>query len=62
MSLSHKVDIYEGSIQDADRKDHKYRVALALICIAVGLAVVSAIFTPVAIGSGISSEISLVGP
>ncbi len=62
MSLSHKVDIYEGSTQDADRKDHKYRFALALICIALGLAVVSAIFTPVAIGSGISGKNFLVGP
>jgi hypothetical protein len=72
MSLSHKADLYEGSIQETDRKhrDYEYRDAtgaaagfiLALVCMALALVVASAIFTPAPVGSGIASEITTVGP
>ena len=62
MSLSHKTDIYETPAGHADRKRPEYGFVLALICFALALVVASAIFTPVTIGSGISNEVSLVGP
>ena len=73
MSLSHKADLYyEGSIQDTDRKhrEYEYRDAtgaaagfiLTLVCMALALAVASAVFTPATVGSGIASEITTVGP
>ena len=72
MSLSHKADLYEGSIQDTDRKhrDYEYHDAtgaaagfiLTLVCMALALAVASAVFTPAPVGSGITSEITTVGP
>ena len=62
MSLSHKADLYEGSIQDTDRKHRDYGFILALVCMALALVVASAIFRPAAVGSGIASEITTVGP
>jgi hypothetical protein len=73
MSLSHQADLYEGSIQDTDRKhrDYEYRDAtgaaagfiLTLVCMALAVVVASAIFTPAPVGSGINfSEITSVGP
>ena len=61
MSLLHKADIYPGSTEIADRRPD-YRFVLALICMALALGVAGAVFTPVNIGSGISNEVSLVGP
>ena len=57
MSLSHKADIYEGSIPDTDRKQRDYGFILALVCMALALVVASAIFAP-----GITSELTTVGP
>jgi hypothetical protein len=60
MSLSHNADILDGSIQSAEQSaDRKsdYRFVLALICMALALTIASAIFTPVALGSGIPLEI-----
>ena len=62
MSLSHKADIYETPLQNANRKRPEFGFVLALICIALALVLASAIFKPVFVGNGISSEISLVGP
>ena len=57
MSLSHKADIYEGSIPDTDRKHRDYGFILALVCMALALVVASAILAP-----GITSELTTVGP
>jgi hypothetical protein len=62
MSLLHNAGVYQGTNKTTDRKRHEYGFILALICMALALVVASAIFTPVTIGSGISSEISFVGP
>ena len=62
MSLSHKTDIYETPIQNTNRKHREFGFVLALVCIALALVLASAIFTPVTIGSGLSNEVSLVGP
>jgi hypothetical protein len=62
MSLSHKADLYEGSIPDTDRKHRDYGFVLALVCMVLGLVVASAIFAPAPVGSGIASEITTVGP
>ena len=62
MSLSRNVEIREGAIQGAHSKVSEYRFIFALACIVLALGVGSTIFTPVTIGSGISSEISIVGP
>ncbi len=61
MSLLHKTDVYQSQNERADRKP-EYGFVLALICAALALVVVSAIFAPARIGSGISSDIVLVGP
>jgi hypothetical protein len=44
-------------LQDAERKHPDYGFILALVCLALGLVVVSVIFTPVS-----GSESLLVGP
>lgn len=62
MTLSHKTDIYETPLQNAARKRPEFGVVLALVCIALAIVLASATFTPVLIGGGLSSEISLVGP
>ena len=62
MSLSHKADLYEGSISDTDRKQRDYGFILALVCMVLALVVASAIFTPAPVGAGITSEITSVGP
>ncbi len=62
MSLTYKADIYEGSIQVADRNPD-YRFILALFCMALAITVASIIFTPAPVGSGVvTSEITSVGP
>lgn len=61
MSLSHRTGTYEMSAEDRDRKDQGYGFILALLCFVLALLVLSAIFTPVAIGSGIGNEL-LIGP
>ena len=62
MSLSHKDDLYEGSISDTDRKHRDHGFILALVCMVLALVVASAIFTPAPVGAGITSEITSVGP
>jgi hypothetical protein len=62
MSLLRNTDVYQGTNNEADRKHREYGFVLALVCMALALAVASAIFSPVTIGSGISSELSLVAP
>jgi len=57
MSLLHQTDIYQGSNEKADRKHSGYGFVLALICVALALVLVSVMFTPAAIGSGIGDEI-----
>jgi hypothetical protein len=53
---------YEKPIRSADGKYSDYGFILALVCLALGLVVASALFTPDAVRSEISSESSLVGP
>ena len=62
MSLLHRTDVHQRPNEKADRKHPEYSLILALLCAALAFVVASAIFTPVTIGSGISSEASLVGP
>lgn len=62
MSLLHKTDVYRSRHENVSRKRRDYGLVLALLCVALALAVAGAIFTPVNIGSGTNSEISLVGP
>jgi hypothetical protein len=62
MSLARKTVIHEKPIQDADHKRPEFGIVLGLVCIALALVLASAIFTPVSVGNGIGSEISLVGP
>ena len=62
MSLSHKTGVYERPIQNADRKHPEYSFILVLVCIALALVLARTIFAPASIGSGISNDISLVGP
>jgi hypothetical protein len=45
-----------------DLKHRDYGFILALVCMALALVVASVIFTPAPIGSGITSEITSVGP
>jgi hypothetical protein len=46
----------------ADLKHRDYGFILALVCMALALVVASILFTPAAVGSGITSEITSVGP
>ena len=62
MSSSHRTGVFDIPKQDVDPKHHGYALPLALLCVGLALGVASAIFTPVTVGNGISSEISLVGP
>jgi hypothetical protein len=62
MSSSHRTGVFDLPKQDVDPKHYGYALPLALLCVGLALAVASVFFTPVTMGSGISSEISLVGP
>ena len=46
----------------ADLKHRDYGFILALVCMALAVVVASAIFTPAAVGAGVTSEITSVGP
>jgi len=58
MSLLHRTDVYQGPDAKADLRHTAYGFALALICVALALVLVSVMF-PSAFGGG---EIPLVGP
>jgi hypothetical protein len=60
MTLLQRTDIYQGTIEKADRI--RYGFVLALVCVALALVVASVVFGPAPIGSGITSEITSVGP
>jgi len=62
MSLAHKTDVYVKPIRDADRKHPEYGFILALVCLALGLVVASAIFAPMPVGAELNSESWFVGP
>jgi hypothetical protein len=62
MSLSRSAEVYVRQKEHADRNHRGYGFVLALVCTALALALASAIFAPVSIGSGISNETVLVGP
>jgi hypothetical protein len=47
---------------DLKHRNRDYGFILALVCMALGLVVASAIFAPVPVGAGITSEITSVGP
>ena len=51
-----------ATLQDAERKHSDYGFILALVCLALGLVVASAIFAPMPVGAGINSESWFVGP
>jgi hypothetical protein len=48
--------------ETADLKHRDYGFILALLCMALAVIVGSAIFKPAPVGSGITSEITTVGP
>jgi hypothetical protein len=48
--------------QKTDLKRRDYGFILALVCMALALVVASAIFAPAPVGSGITSELTTVGP
>jgi len=48
--------------QRIDLKRRDYGFVLALVCMALALVVVRAIFAPAPVGSGITSEVTTVGP
>jgi hypothetical protein len=48
--------------QKTELKHRDYGFILALICMALALVVASEIFAPAPVGSGITSEITTVGP
>jgi hypothetical protein len=56
MSLVYRTD------QRTDLKQRDYSFILALVCMALAVVVAGMVFTPVAIGAGITSEITSVGP
>lgn len=62
MSLIQITDVYRSQSEKAqpERRDHS--VILAFLCVALGVAVAGAIFTPASIGRGINGETWLVGP
>jgi hypothetical protein len=62
MSLAHNTDVYGKPVRDADRKHPEYGFILALVCLALGLVVASAIFAPAAVSAGMNSESWFVGP
>ena len=51
-----------GALHDAVRKHPEYGFILALVCLALGLVVASAIFAPAAVSAGMNSESWFVGP
>jgi hypothetical protein len=52
-----------ATLQDAERKHSDYGFILALVCLALGLVVASAMFTPQAVGSEMNTgESWFVGP
>ena len=55
MSLAH-------TIRDAERRHPEYGFFIALVCLALGVLIASALFTPEAVGSGISTESLFIGP
>ena len=56
------MSLFYPTQERADLKQRDYSFILALICLALALLIASAIFTPAAIGSGITSELTTVGP
>ena len=61
MSLLHHTDVYRD-LRKIERKHRGYSLILVLFCMALALIVVSAIFAPTSVGSGISSEAWFAGP
>jgi hypothetical protein len=62
MSLSQRIVILDTPKDDSNPRHRVYGFVLALLCTAFALALVGAILSPVRIGSGVSSDISIVGP
>jgi hypothetical protein len=56
MSTLQATDVYQSQAEKTDRKSG-FGFITVLACIVLGLAVATAVFTPVAIGSGISSDL-----
>ena len=56
------MSLFYPTQERADLKQRDYSFILALICLALALLIASAIFMPAAIGSGITSELTTVGP
>jgi CBS domain-containing protein len=54
--LIQKTDVYRSLSEKAERRRRDYSVILLLLCVALGLAVASAIFTPVSIGAQVMTR------
>jgi hypothetical protein len=61
-AIMSSVQLHETTKHTGDLKHRDYGFVLALICMVLALAVASAIFTPLPVGSEISNQMSLVGP
>jgi hypothetical protein len=61
MSMSQRTFILDTSKEDSNPRHRGCGFVLALLCTALALALVGAILTPVSIGTGLSSDISIVG-
>jgi len=61
MSLFQGTFILDTSKDGSNSRHRGYGFVLALLCSALALALVGAILTPVSIGTGVSSDISIVG-
>jgi hypothetical protein len=62
MSLVHSANQTTDLKQRGHGFIRNYGFILALICMALALVVASAIFKPMPVGSGITSELTTVGP
>ena len=61
MSFVQQSDVYR-KLQKTDGKNHGYTFILILFCLALGIAVVSAIFAPIPVEGEINSDGWSVGP
>jgi hypothetical protein len=63
VTITDKADLYGTRKTQADRKRPEYSFILSLVCLALALTVLSLKLTPVAIGSGLNNNDTLVvGP
>jgi hypothetical protein len=64
MSIIQATDVHQGQAKKTDRKNKKneFGFIILLACVALGLVVMAAVFTPVSVASGTSDDTVDVGP